>query len=142
MDLIKMGLRWDEVQPERRADLFKCALLRQPAWRHFMTCSEEREKEKERRNEREKLHRHASWRSQLCGRRSGETLRLAGARRGRHVGRCCGKAEVRQSPLLIRSSPPAPPHNREARGGERVRGRCGRSHLERLERGFGRTVKV
>lgn len=46
MDLIKMGLRWDEVQPKRRADLFKCALLKQPAWRHFMTCSEEREEER------------------------------------------------------------------------------------------------
>lgn len=49
MDLIKMGLRWDEVQPKRRADLFKCALLRQPAWRHFMTCSEEREEEERKR---------------------------------------------------------------------------------------------
>lgn len=66
MDLIKMGLRWDEVQPKRRADLFKCALLKQPAWRHFMTCSEEREEERKKEKGREKLHRHASWRSQLC----------------------------------------------------------------------------
>lgn len=30
---------------QRRADLFKCAPLKQPARRHFVTYSEEREKE-------------------------------------------------------------------------------------------------
>lgn len=36
---------------QRRADLFKCALLKQPARRHFMTYSEEREKERKKERE-------------------------------------------------------------------------------------------